>query len=494
MIDDVLLYWTDLEGKKTDITRLAGNIQWSENKDSHAMNMRFTLPDTAEKYIEHIQIQAGEKIQLLYRSSDMNPTKREVRYSFIVTEAARNYPQRNIVCKDFAWYMEKNEISIMFGGESIDNAIKTVCAKLGVEIAEIPSMPACVNKTYVGEDVETILEELIDIQQKSDGREYDYEMTDTKLRVYCLGNDAESYMYKPAENVNEFDVTFEHTRCTYKHSIEDMKNSVTAIIKSNTEGNLPALEYTIEDNDNIAKYGKLKTYIDVQAEQQYEIGVLAKNELTDKNRVSREITTSMIGAINARKNRVMMITDEYLGIDKVPMRICSCNHKLNNGIYTMDIDLEMIKDYKATNLSTDKIQREEIDLTGAGTTYFDELEGMGDFEKLYSCAKKYLGVPYVLGGSSPKGFDCSGFVCYVLRESGAANVGRTTAQGLYNMTKRVKSPKPGDLVFWTGTNPNSKNLITHVGLCIGNGKNIQAGGSKVHVGSNKGAYAYGRFG
>lgn len=175
------------------------------------------------------------------------------------------------------------------------------------------------------------------------------------------------------------------------------------------------------------------------------------------------------------------------------MRISNVNHSIDKGIYMMDIELEYMWEYEPDNLTESKIQRENVDVNGTTPKYYDELEGSNSlFEKAYSIGKKYLGVPYVWGGYSPSGFDCSGFVCYILKKAGM-NIGRTTAQGLYNMTKRVKTPKEGDLVFWIKTNPNSPNLITHVGYCIGNNKNIQAGGTKVHIGSNKGAYAYGRF-
>src|SRR5690606_35650808 len=58
-----------------------------------------------------------------------------------------------------------------------------------------------------------------------------------------------------------------------------------------------------------------------------------------------------------------------------------------------------------------------------------------------SIAKQYIGVPYVWGGSSPAGFDCSGFISYVLKQSGN-DVGRTNAAGYYNMATKVSTPQP----------------------------------------------------
>ena len=91
-------------------------------------------------------------------------------------------------------------------------------------------------------------------------------------------------------------------------------------------------------------------------------------------------------------------------------------------------------------------------------------------------AQKYLGYPYVWGGSSPStSFDCSGFVCWVLNHSGWS-VGRTTAQGLYNYCTPVSpaDAKPGDLIFFQGTYASS-DTVTHIGIYVGNGQMIHCG-------------------
>ena len=87
------------------------------------------------------------------------------------------------------------------------------------------------------------------------------------------------------------------------------------------------------------------------------------------------------------------------------------------------------------------------------------------FATLIAEAEKYLGYPYVWGGSNPStSFDCSGFVSYVLTNSGLINTGRLGAQGLYNVCSPVSSAdvKPGDLVFFVGTYDTPG--VSHVGI------------------------------
>ena len=99
------------------------------------------------------------------------------------------------------------------------------------------------------------------------------------------------------------------------------------------------------------------------------------------------------------------------------------------------------------------------------------------FAALIGEAEKYLGYPYVWGGSSPStSFDCSGFVCWVFSNSGVHNLPRTTAQGIYNQCARVSpaDAKPGDIIFFTGTY-DSGVPVSHVGIYVGNNMMIHCG-------------------
>ena len=89
--------------------------------------------------------------------------------------------------------------------------------------------------------------------------------------------------------------------------------------------------------------------------------------------------------------------------------------------------------------------------------------------------RKYIGTPYVWGGSTPEtSFDCSGYVCWVYNQAGY-DVGRTTANGLWNQCQHISEAeaKPGDLVFFKGTYDTPG--MSHVGLYLGNGMMVSAG-------------------
>lgn len=121
----------------------------------------------------------------------------------------------------------------------------------------------------------------------------------------------------------------------------------------------------------------------------------------------------------------------------------------------------------------------DLPIIAGGTNNGIPSEAYNDetFAKLINEAEKYLGYPYVFGGSSPAtSFECSGFVCWVYTHSGVHNLPRTTAQGIYNQCKRVSESeaKPGDLIFFKGTY-NAGETVTHIGIYVGNNRMLHCG-------------------
>ena len=122
-----------------------------------------------------------------------------------------------------------------------------------------------------------------------------------------------------------------------------------------------------------------------------------------------------------------------------------------------------------------------------------------EFARMLQVAKRYLDHPYVWGGSTfSEGFDCSGYVCWVINESGAGHVGRTTAEGLRQWTTPIAASerKPGDIVYFEKTynTPGA----SHVGIYVGGGMMIHCGNPCKYSNIDSGYFAnhmlgYGRI-
>ena len=178
-------------------------------------------------------------------------------------------------------------------------------------------------------------------------------------------------------------------------------------------------------------------------------------------------------------------TDTY----EVPYDYYICTVKLENfdlshlPVYLMDEDhLSLYSVYMATLGNRPDLFGESSYIGkyyGDQSTYEIPTEALADeqFAAMISEAEKYLGYPYVWGGSSPStSFDCSGFVCWVLNHCGVGwNVGRTTAEGLRGMCSYVSpsDAKPGDLIFFEKTYNTSG--ASHIGIYVGENTMLHCG-------------------
>ncbi|WGG45426.1 peptidoglycan endopeptidase [Rossellomorea sp. DA94] len=136
-----------------------------------------------------------------------------------------------------------------------------------------------------------------------------------------------------------------------------------------------------------------------------------------------------------------------------------------------DVSVSSIKSWNG--LSSDTIyvgQKLSINGTSDGGT-------QAPSSTVVDIAKKYVGTPYAWGGTSPSGFDCSGFIYYVFNQAGQS-IARTNTEGYYSKSYFTSSPKAGDLVFFENT---YKAGISHMGIYLGNGEFIHASDSGVVV-------------
>ena len=204
-------------------------------------------------------------------------------------------------------------------------------------------------------------------------------------------------------------------------------------------------------------------------------------------------------------------TEEYEYEVEVPYTYYICNVKLvNNDLSHLPVSI-MSEEQLSLYAAYMQTLGNRPDLFPSGSypnastvkepTYYEiPPEALEDetFAAMIAEADKYVGYPYVWGGSSPStSFDCSGFISWVINHSGW-NVGRLTAQGLYNICTPVtaEQAKPGDLVFFVGTYDTPG--VSHVGLYVGNSVMLHCGDPISYTNLNSSYwqqhfYCYGRL-
>ena len=221
-------------------------------------------------------------------------------------------------------------------------------------------------------------------------------------------------------------------------------------------------EYVVEDTGNFARYG-------VQFDVYYDDHQTAQNHghrtweayLADSNG-SNEIEVTETKTI-----RRLNVTMTSHNLDLI------LRNRLNED------QQKLYSIYNASYGNRDYLFPVERLQIADGMSYDIPPEALSDvrFRNMITEAEKYLGYPYVWGGSSPEtSFDCSGFVSWVINHCGNGwNVGRLGAEGLRQICTYVPSAqaKPGDLIFFQGTYDTSG--ASHVAIYVGNGMMIHCG-------------------
>ena len=194
-----------------------------------------------------------------------------------------------------------------------------------------------------------------------------------------------------------------------------------------------------------------------------------------------EIRTRTISSTDPETGETTTEEEDYeYYILKVKLRNKGLNSVISNSGLSED-DMERYRILLQTRGNRPDIFGNDIYATPGGeyTDYDIPGEALTDtrFANMIREAEKYLGYPYVWGGSSPStSFDCSGFVSYVINHCGNGwSVGRLTANGLMGVCDIIpkSSAKPGDLIFFQGTYDTSG--ASHVGIYVGNGMMIHCG-------------------
>ena len=126
-----------------------------------------------------------------------------------------------------------------------------------------------------------------------------------------------------------------------------------------------------------------------------------------------------------------------------------------------------------------QLQKETIQTTNPS------LEGTALYDMVLQMAQSLKGIPYVFGGNTPAGFDCSGFINYVYSKAGLTITRKSSADYFFSDTSKVAEPVPGDLVFFKNTYMAG---ISHMGIYVGNGEFIHAGSKGIEL--SKLSYTY----
>lgn len=199
------------------------------------------------------------------------------------------------------------------------------------------------------------------------------------------------------------------------------------------------------------------------------VSVLVKHDrkMMDDLKTNRELVNKTKLALEKQKTNLVTMQGD---INKKLVELNDIKSKQQQLL----AQIKVVAANKASIQRTRPVYNENIPLSRGGLT-------LANADRVISYAENYLGVPYVWGGTSPSGFDCSGYMQYVYAHFGYS-LGRTTWDQVNNGSSVIGELKPGDLVFFGSD-------LHHVGMYIGNGQYIHAPqtGDNIKI-SNLGSY------
>ena len=242
-------------------------------------------------------------------------------------------------------------------------------------------------------------------------------------------------------------------------------DAYTPTVPMGTKVIMNGIEYTVEDTGAFASYG-----VDFDVYYANHNEALQHGHQTWEAYIADDNGSQEVDVLVSSGSQQFTAVMANKGIDYVAGQLLDDDEKL---LYDVLVETKGNKpDLFPNNIYVAAGGEGLFDYTIAGEALSDQ-----KFANMMAEATKYLGYPYVWGGSSPStSFDCSGFVCWVINNCGNGwNVGRTTADGLCNMLAKVSyaDAKPGDIIFFAGTYDTVG--ASHVGIYLGDNMMIHCG-------------------
>lgn len=437
---------TSNTGQTVDISRRIVTIQWSGDDGQLARELSITLAVSATDP-DYAALDVG-----LFRPIGLYQDDGSLLMSGYVVKVSRDSDSdtMEISAMDRGLWLANNQGWYSFPGTTPEDATRTLCGDFGISVGVLPATEISIKRKFPGVALHDILQTIWYLAGEQTGKRYHACFVGTALTVQEKPLTA-SKVLAPQINLHNSSITRDGTGY---HN--------TVIIYSDEGKRLRSIQ---SETANFALEGFMQAIL-TQAEGE-DAEKEARATLLDDD-IKQTVTVTCEGDLSLLTGQAVQVRLTSAGVMGL-FWIESDTHTWKDGQYTTKLSLNFRNIMKEFHAGTDW---EESKTSGSSKGATDTT-----FSTLLQEAEKYLGYPYVWGGSTPaSSFDCSGFVSWVFRASGVYPLKRSTAQGIYNQCSKISSnaAQPGDLVFFTKTY-NSGHPVSHLGIYVGGGRMIHAG-------------------
>lgn len=302
-----------------DISKIAGDLQWSDSVDTLGMELSFSLPfDRTGKQFPEATIRDGSKVTLRYKS-------KVIFYGMVVEIEHDGIQPKKYTCFDFAFLLNKSDMTIQFNSKPADQCLKDICKKFGIKHT-VTSIPVKIKKVFKAQAVSEIMNEILEIASKSTGKKYRFEMRGNTLVVFEWNRIIVKINNKWLESAQRTE------------SIVERKNSIT--VESSDEKKYKVFA-KVSSKSSIKYHGLLHKTEQIDSKEKTQAKRVADNLLKQLNRVQEEGSISTLGNYEARAGRVLDVIELNSGFNG-RYSILSSSHSLSNGIHMMQLDLKAV--------------------------------------------------------------------------------------------------------------------------------------------------------
>ena len=442
-------------GQARDITAFAGDLQAVDELGTLSVELSFgVIVAPWDQYVEKNIVVPGDKLRVV--NHDLTVFSGQVESVTL---------DGGVTAYDRGWYLNKSQIILQVTGMPGDEAIRQACAKAGVGVASICSLPTRITQVWLGDTPADILGEILETVAAETGKQYQYFVRDDGLVVQELPAAVLTAYHKPADNLPAFNITWALGQVSGEDSIAELRNAVLIAAEGDGKAYIGA---QAKNAASVEQYGFLQYIQSVTSNPgTAQLKQMVQNLLSQLDRVGRTRTIGEIwGCDEVRSGVVLNFNSPAFGVTG-KHRVTRVTHHYGGAGHTMELEIEALEEPRAAG-TTDTVSVYGLpDNIGTGGSSGGVTTGgtSGGAAAFVSTAMSQVGYREGAGNNNKYGawFGmnnvawCVIFVCWCAAQSGApiptkySYVGDMSSyfqsRGLYRTVASGYIPKAGDLMI-----------------------------------------------
>lgn len=317
-------------GMSYNITKLIGNLSWSDDLETLGTKLNFDFArNLDDKYLANYDmLTIGDKVIL-------NNNAQEV-FRGIITNVGYAKHIKSVTCFDYAFYLNQSKTVKQFYKISASRAIIELCKQFSVPIGQIEVMNTKISKIYKDNTIAEIIKDIMQQVEHETGTKYRLEMRAGKMYIIKYYEININPAFAPSDYAPSFKVLNVLGNISKEENIQDMRNSI--LVTSDDEKSAK-IKATAVDNESIKTFGLLQDVLTADKKDASQAKHIAKNKLNELNRIQEDISISVLGHDDFKSGRIIPLTNKPYNLSGKYL-IKSANHTYSNSIHKCDLTIK----------------------------------------------------------------------------------------------------------------------------------------------------------